>query len=343
MPKNHLKERHQMSNQPTNALNVYRKLLEVRKSVPYLQKTANGHQYNYVGSSAVLAAVRDKLDEQGLLLFPNVVKRELSQSAVENKDKYGNLKRTTTYFTELFIEYTWVDVETGESVTVPFYAQGIDIGGEKSVGKALTYSEKYFLLKSFNIPTDADDPDSFQQKAEQLSVNYINEGELMELHTLVEQLADACNADRSSILKRLQTDLQVKSLDKVTTETVGMVRRALKDWLHKASQVQQQPPVQQPVQQTPSQEYELDASDSQVGVMNEEQSKSNKQPFKVLGMKIGKSAQGAAYADIQLQDMEGKILHVLARGKQYEMATQFNQGQVYNLAIEENNGFLFLQ
>lgn len=332
-----------MSNQPTSALNVYRKLLEVRKSVPYLQKTSSGHQYNFVGSSAVLAAVRDKLDEQGLLLFPNVIKRELSQSAVENTDKYGNLKRTTTYFTELFIEYTWVDVETGESVTVPFYAQGIDIGGEKSVGKALTYSEKYFLLKSFNIPTDADDPDSFQQKAEQLSVNYINEGELMELHTLVEQLADACNADRSSILKRLQTDLQVKSLDKITTETVGMVRRALKDWLHKASQVQQQPPVQQTVQQTPSQEYELDTSDSQVAVMNEEQSKSNKQPFKVLGMKIGKSAQGAAYADIQLQDMEGKILHVLARGKQYEMATQFNQGQVYNLAIEENNGFLFLQ
>ena len=341
MPKNHLKERHHMSNQATNALNVYRKLLEVRKSVPYLQKTSNGHQYNFVGSSAVLAAVRDKLDEQGLLLFPNVVKRELSQSAVENTDKYGNLKRTTTYFTELFIEYTWVDVETGESVTVPFYAQGIDIGGEKSVGKALTYSEKYFLLKSFNIPTDQDDPDSFQQKAEQLSVNYINEGELMELHTLVEQLADACNADRSSILKRLQTDLQVKSLDKVTTDTVGMVRRALKDWLHKASQSQQAPV--QTVQQAPSQEHELDASDAQVAVMTEEQPKSNKQPFKVLGMKIGKSAQGSAYADIQLQDMDGKILHVLARGKQYEMATQFNQGQVYNLAIEENNGFLFLQ
>lgn len=332
-----------MSNQSTNALNVYRKLLEVRRAVPYLQKTANGHQYNYVGSSAVLAAVRDKLDEQGLLLFPNVVKRELSQSAVENKDKYGNLKRTTTYFTELFIEYTWVDVETGESVTVPFYAQGIDVGGEKSVGKALTYSEKYFLLKSFNIPTDQDDPDSFQQKAEQLSVNYINERELMELHTLVEQLADACSVDSSSIMKRLQTDLHVKSLDKVTTETVGSVRRALKSWIVKAKQAQKASSAPQKPQPTQMHDVELDPSDSQVALQVDEDQKSNKQPFKVNGVKIGKSAQGSAYADIQLQDMEGKILHVLARGKQYEMATQFNKGQVYNLAIEENNGFLFLQ
>ena len=36
--------------------------------------------------------------------------------------------------------------------------------GEKGVGKALTYAEKYFMLKFFNIPTDKDDPDSFQKK-----------------------------------------------------------------------------------------------------------------------------------------------------------------------------------
>ena len=40
-----------------------------------------------------------------------------------------------------------------------FYGQGVDISGEKGVGKALTYAEKYFLLKFFNIPTDEADPD----------------------------------------------------------------------------------------------------------------------------------------------------------------------------------------
>jgi hypothetical protein len=48
-------------------LNIYQKLVEVRKSVPYLKKEAEGKQYNYTGSSQVLASVRNKMDELGLL------------------------------------------------------------------------------------------------------------------------------------------------------------------------------------------------------------------------------------------------------------------------------------
>jgi hypothetical protein len=49
-------------------------------------------------------------------------------------------------------------------ITCTWYGQGVDIAGEKGVGKAMTYAEKYFMLKFFNIPTDKDDPDSFQDK-----------------------------------------------------------------------------------------------------------------------------------------------------------------------------------
>ncbi|MNP04955.1 ERF superfamily protein [compost metagenome] len=52
-------------------------------------------------------------------------------------------------------------------IECPWYSQGVDIAGEKGVGKALTYGEKYFILKFFNIPTDKDDPDTFQKKYEQ--------------------------------------------------------------------------------------------------------------------------------------------------------------------------------
>jgi hypothetical protein len=59
---------------------------------------------------------------------------------------------------------TWVDTESGEELSIPWYGQGVDLAGEKGVGKALTYAEKYFILKQFNIPTDKDDPDAFQDK-----------------------------------------------------------------------------------------------------------------------------------------------------------------------------------
>lgn len=139
-------------------MNIYEKLIEVRKAVPYLQKEAKGHQYNYVSSSQVLSAVRRRMDEVGLMLIPTITNTKVTS---ENDGK------RTTYFTELWIDFMWVNAEKpDETVKSSWYGQGIDIAGEKGVGKALTYAEKYYLLKTFNIATDKDDPDSFQDKQE---------------------------------------------------------------------------------------------------------------------------------------------------------------------------------
>lgn len=139
-------------------MNIYEKLIEVRKAVPYLQKEAKGHQYNYVSSSQVLSAVRRRMDEVGLMLIPTITNTKVT---AENDGK------RTTYFTELWIDFTWVNAEKpDETVKSSWYGQGIDIAGERGVGKALTYAEKYYLLKTFNIATDTDDPDSFQDKQE---------------------------------------------------------------------------------------------------------------------------------------------------------------------------------
>jgi hypothetical protein len=148
-------------------MNIYQKLIEVRKAVPYLQKENQGAQYNYVSSSQALASLKVKMDDLQILLIPRVTGHKVSESAIESKnEKTGDVfKRTTTYFTELDMTMTWVNAEDPkETIECPWYGQGVDIAGEKGVGKALTYSEKYFMLKFFNIPTDKDDPDSFQAK-----------------------------------------------------------------------------------------------------------------------------------------------------------------------------------
>ena len=147
-------------------MNIYEKLIEVRKEVPYLQKENAGAQYKFVSSSQVLSNCKKKMDELKLLLIPRVTGHKVSESPIEQRDKDGNvLKRTTTYFTELDMEMTWLNAEKpDETIACPWYGQGVDIAGEKGVGKAMTYAEKYFMLKFFNIPTDKDDPDSFQDK-----------------------------------------------------------------------------------------------------------------------------------------------------------------------------------
>ena len=153
-------------------LNIFQKLIEVRKSTPYLQKESTGAQYKYVGSSQVLAALKSKMDELGLLLIPRVTGHKVLESAIqyysldaEKKETEHVTKRTTTYFTELDMTMTWVNAENPEeTIECTWYGQGVDIAGEKGTGKALTYAEKYFMLKFFNVPTDKDDPDSFQAK-----------------------------------------------------------------------------------------------------------------------------------------------------------------------------------
>ena len=96
------------------------------------------------------------MDELGLLLIPSVASKEVSE--------HLTAKGAKEYFTELVMEFTWVNAEKPEEqIKCNWYGQGLD-SGEKGVGKACTYSEKYFMLKFFNVPTDKDDPDSFQKK-----------------------------------------------------------------------------------------------------------------------------------------------------------------------------------
>jgi hypothetical protein len=74
-------------------MNIYQKLIEVRKEVPYLQKESKGYQFNYTGSSQVLGSLKTKMDELGLLLIPNVIKKEVSE--------HETTKGGKEYFTEL--------------------------------------------------------------------------------------------------------------------------------------------------------------------------------------------------------------------------------------------------
>jgi hypothetical protein len=57
------------------------------------------------------------------------------------------------------MRFTWIDTETGEKDENLFGANGMN-DFDKGVGSAMTYGERYFLLKYFHIPTDADDVDA---------------------------------------------------------------------------------------------------------------------------------------------------------------------------------------
>lgn len=135
-------------------MNLQEKLLQIQRGVDRMVKDAQNtsDKYSYVSSEQVLDTVRPLFNELGLLLIPEVSAAVLHEGATRSG--------TTRYMTELTVNFIWWDVDSGERMSVPFYAQGVDLAGEKGVGKALTYAEKYFLLKFFHVPTSKDDPDA---------------------------------------------------------------------------------------------------------------------------------------------------------------------------------------
>ena len=216
-------------------LNVYQRLAEVRKAVPYLKKEQKGAQYQYVGSSDVLGSLHAKINEVGLMLIPEIVGHLVTSS--ERTNAKGNI--SSEYFTELEMTMTWVNIDDpSDTAKVSWYAQGVDLAGEKGVGKALTYAEKYFLLKFFNIATDKDDPDTFQDKIESKKlVTKISYDQTKALYDLAEEYAelrgmhgeDATN----QALKWAANQLKISSIDDANEAQADSAIKAFRDMISK--------------------------------------------------------------------------------------------------------------
>ena len=111
-------------------------------------------RYNYVSGAKLLGVIRPLMDKLGLILTQEVVdiKNEPITYMTRNGEK-------TEMFTTVHIRFTWVDTDDGSQVVNDFFANGMN-AWDKGLGSALTYAERYYLMKTFHIATDEDDVDA---------------------------------------------------------------------------------------------------------------------------------------------------------------------------------------
>lgn len=131
-------------------MNLHQKMLEVMKSIEYLNKddrVAYGNtNYKAMSEEKVTMTVRKELVKQGIVVYP------VEQSVVKD----GQITTTNT-------TYKMVNVDDPEDyVLLASSGQGADTQ-DKGVGKAMTYSFKYMLLRTFAIPT-GEDPDKISSE-----------------------------------------------------------------------------------------------------------------------------------------------------------------------------------
>ena len=135
-------------------MNLYQKLVEIQKSVRSLAKDKAANSYQYVSGSKVLDAVRERMDNLGVLLVQQV--DNIENIRIDYLVKNGS---KSEMLSKVMMTFTWIDAESGEKLPVPFGANGMN-NWDKGLGSALTYAERYFLLKFFHIATDEDDVDA---------------------------------------------------------------------------------------------------------------------------------------------------------------------------------------
>lgn len=134
---------------------IYQKLANIQSAIRGLGQDKKGNNYTYVSGSKVLSAIKPLMIEEGLLLKQEIVEiHNQRQDYLVGREQ----KPKSEILTTLIIKFTWVDVETGEKDENLFAANGQN-DWDKGVGSALTYAERYFLLKYFHIATDEDDVD----------------------------------------------------------------------------------------------------------------------------------------------------------------------------------------
>lgn len=109
-------------------------------------------RYNYATHDDVMNVVRVALAEQGVALFSSMESIERDEAG---KTKQGAIQVRTT----VQIRFTLVEGETGEVQDSVWFGEAID-RGDKGIAKAATNATKYWLVKTFLIPSGELDADT---------------------------------------------------------------------------------------------------------------------------------------------------------------------------------------
>lgn len=148
-------------------MSIYKKLLEIQKAVKGLSKDKKSNNYEYVTGNKLLSFIRPLMDEHGLLLKQEVL--SIDNDRMDYKTGIGTKweKPKSEILSKVMMRFTWVCAETGEKDENLFGANGQN-DWEKGLGSALTYAERYFILKYFHIATDEDDIDNPSRKPQEI-------------------------------------------------------------------------------------------------------------------------------------------------------------------------------
>jgi len=133
-------------------MKILAKLALIRNDIDPLKKDGHNDKqnYNFLSDKQITLEVGKLLEKHNVVVTHS---SRIESCVPENTTNSGSMMFLTT----VYVDYTFWDVDSGESISGCVVGQGADTG-DKGVYKAITGAFKYLYVKTFNIPTQ-DDPE----------------------------------------------------------------------------------------------------------------------------------------------------------------------------------------
>lgn len=214
-----------------NELNIFQRLLKITEELNTVAKNlevgTGRSSYKAVGEADILSAVKPLEAQYGVYSYPldrELVSQELIQGEKKGYKDTDPPIQTLKFFMRLKTTYRFVNIDKpSEFVDQVSYGDGVDTL-DKSPGKAMTYSDKYSLMKAYKIMT-GDDPD--QNHSNDTTVKKYNTGSVGTQHAKITEfqkdqiikLAQSNNIDITKVIAYYK----VKSTDELNFQQANAV------------------------------------------------------------------------------------------------------------------------
>lgn len=152
-----------MKEEDIKKLNIYEKMSFITEEMGVVEKNLKvqvnkTNSYQAVSERDILDNVKPLEKKYRVYSFPverNIIDNDTLTKEVEYN---GAVTRTNTIYMRLETVYRFVNLDNIEEyIDIKTYGDGLDTG-DKAPGKAMTYADKYALMKGYKIST-GDDPD----------------------------------------------------------------------------------------------------------------------------------------------------------------------------------------
>ena len=196
-------------------MSIYEKMQKITEEMGVIQKNlsiqAGSNKYKAVSERDILDNVKPLEAKYRIYSYP--FERNILQSdiLVKETEYQGKATKTNSLFMRIEAIYRFVNIDMPEQyIDIKSYADGIDTG-DKAAGKAMTYADKYALMKAYKIST-GDDPDKdpspengYQKSKQQI------------IYATQKQVEILSNIYTGDNLTKLLEANSIKSIDELTS------------------------------------------------------------------------------------------------------------------------------